>query len=735
MAEASLDMPTITEKQCDDIIRYLQTEAFKDAVIKGPLIDDMVDLLNDGGFTIPTSSRGKVLLGTGGNTQRYAILKSDKVSLQQADQDSVDLGFTGLVERDDYTRNIQVKGKATTGTQKTSKVTPANVTPPSRALNATFFDHNGMMAKNILAIAATGLPDPGWIASAKKVASGINYTTEFPISVGASYIQGDRGINQALQGTAGSTPANVQTPTPAPPPPPAPPAPPGEEEEEEEETLEEVPEVTVEKIVAGSIPFADEIKGKTVKGYDTAKDEKRRLSISKWEERDKVQSGMYPYPLKSQPIYFLLNPASDDAALQLTNMYLNPADWDADPDAPTYLTPRGVLIVQQGKKIQFTTEADLVTGVSPALSQALTSKNVDTFTLKWAQPGASEKIELLECKDSGGEVIFKVIDGQIIELKSPAVRLGDTASQFLTTNQTLTITGKVMQITIGVESTSAADLGYPNGEWTESLAEWANTNSQTARILFYNTETEPIATVDVYEEDMPDVDGSTLMGDDVLARIAGQVSDVMDVATKYIKVFLDMDYAGAKTTDLFSGRVTDSDSRLTALIFPGDQIDLDIQGTNAELGLEDQLDKVTAFKEVKTSTPVPLVDSDGNNLGYDSVSDATLTFEHNGKTKVIQIPDINGELVGWDRNGEEVRGQVESIELHTGNAAAQYETQKMIRRSNRMSPSYNLPNPSATDQNATASVAFRIGRKYYVIGRRAGQPVLVEVDLNYQQEV
>ena len=83
-------------------------------------------------------------MGTGGNTQRYAILKSDKVSLGQADLDSI-LGFTGLVERDDYTRNIQVKGKATTGTQKTSKVTPAGVTPPSRALNATFFDHNGMI--------------------------------------------------------------------------------------------------------------------------------------------------------------------------------------------------------------------------------------------------------------------------------------------------------------------------------------------------------------------------------------------------------------------------------------------------------------------------------------------------------------------------------------------------------------------------------------------------------------
>ena len=79
-------MPMLTENQCDDIIRYLQTEAFKDAVIKGPLIDDIVDLLSDNGYTIPTSNRGKLLLGTGGNTQRYAILKSDKVSVRTSRQ-------------------------------------------------------------------------------------------------------------------------------------------------------------------------------------------------------------------------------------------------------------------------------------------------------------------------------------------------------------------------------------------------------------------------------------------------------------------------------------------------------------------------------------------------------------------------------------------------------------------------------------------------------------------------
>ena len=609
----------LTENQCDDIIRYLQTEAFKDAVIKGPLIDDIVDLLSDNGYTIPTSNRGKLLLGTGGNTQRYAILKSDKVSLGQADLDSIDLGFTGLVERDDYTRNIQVKGKATTGTQKTSKVTPAGVTPPSRALNATFFDHNGMMAKNILSIAATQLPEAGWIAAAKKVASGINYTTEFSISVGASYIVGDRGINQALQGTATSTPANVQTPNPTPTPPAPTPVVTEEETEEDEETPEEVVEEVV--VTPGAIPYPDTLIKAEIKGYDSAQKEERRLSISKWEERDKLQSGMYPYPLKTQPIYFKLTPAPEDAELQFTNEFIDPElGFEDIGTLPAFNTPQGILIVKLDSKIAFTT--DISSGQSIKLTDV-----VKSYTLKWSQPGSAEKIELFEAKNAAGEVIFKVIDGRIVDLDSSAVLTGDSPSNFLTVAMTTNITATTMQIIIGAESTSSAELQTDQGH--EEILNWLqHEDNKGAKILFYSTETEPIATVDVYDQDMDDVDGTPLIANEVLARIAGSVSDVMDAATTYIKVFLDLDGAGARTTDLFSGRMRDSDSRLTALIFPGDQIDLDIQGINDALGLEDQLDKVTALKEVKTSSLVPAVDSDGNNLGYSTVSDATLSFEH-----------------------------------------------------------------------------------------------------------
>lgn len=722
-------MPVITALTCDTIIQYLQTEALKDAVIKGPLIDDVVDLLNDNGYTIPLSNRSKPLLGTTGNTQRYAQISTMKQTLVDADNIASQLGFTDLVECNNYTRNITVSGKATTGTQKTSKTTPAGNTPPSRALNATFFDHNGQMAANILSIASSSSPTTSWIAAAKKVAAGTNYTSEFPVSVGPSYVIGDRGINQMLTGTATSAPANPVTP--------APPAPtPAEETEETPEVATPV-ETVVETVATpeGVTVMPDSVSAKMKNGLSSASSENRRLSIPKWEERDKTDSGQYPYPLKDQPIYFMLQPAAEDSSLQLTNAYMDPDNWDADTNAPARLTDAGVLIIQQGQKIVFTTKSNLDKGAGGMLK--ITDGVADTFTLKWSRPGSSEKIELFEVRNKNGATIFKVIDGKIIELESKYASIGKVTTELLAMDQSVTLSEDVLQIVVTPDAstvnTNATELGYGSTDFTEQIPIWLE-NNPTAQMFFYSTNVETRATVDVYENAVEDLGGSLIPAEELLARIAGTVDQTMDVKSKYIKVYLDFDYAGARTTDLFSGRIQDSDSRISALIFPGDQIDLNLEGVDGELGLADQLDKVGALKEVKTSTPVAALDSDGNALGYDTVSDAILTFEHNGKTKVITIPNADGELMAYDKNGQQVKGQIESIEVHSGNAAAMYETQKMIRRSNRMAPAFNLPNPSATDQNATAAMAFRIGRKYYVLGRRDKQPVLIELDLNYQQE-
>ena len=271
----------------------------------------------------------------------------------------------------------------------------------------------------------------------------------------------------------------------------------------------------------------------------------------------------------------------------------------------------------------------------------LTSDNVSNFTLKWSRPGSSEKIELFEAQNKNGATIFKVIDGTITELVSNRATIATATNALLSTDQTVNLSENVLQIIVsptGADLVSATDFGFPtNSEWTENMAQWFAGDGKDALIFNYSTKVDTKATVDVYEQEIADFDGTTIPADDLLARVAGQVDQTMDVQNKYIKVFLNLDYAGARTSDLFSGRIQDSESRIIALIFPGDQIDLDLEGVNSELGLTDQLDKVMALKEVKTSTPVPVMDSDGNSLGYDSCSDATLPLNTMVKP-VIQIP-------------------------------------------------------------------------------------------------
>ena len=77
------------------------------------------------------------------------------------------------------------------------------------------------------------------------------------------------------------------------------------------------------------------------------------------------------------------------------------------------------------------------------------------------------------------------------------------------------------------------------------------------------------------------------------------------------------------------------------------------------------------------------------------------------------------------------RGRVESVELHTGDAAGAYQKQKAIRRQQRMSEAFNIRNGSKSDENATAAVAFSKGNKYYIVGRHNGKPVMVELELDF----
>ena len=66
--------------------------------------------------------------------------------------------------------------------------------------------------------------------------------------------------------------------------------------------------------------------------------------------------------------------------------------------------------------------------------------------------------------------------------------------------------------------TSAKELGYGgDANWTEAIPQYLE-NNPTSLMFFYSTEVTPVATLDVYEQEMQDLDGSTIAADDLLAR-------------------------------------------------------------------------------------------------------------------------------------------------------------------------------------------------------------------------
>ena len=744
-------MPQITTDQCDDIIRYLQVEGFKDRSIV-ILVDDVVALLNNNNYTIPFIKAGKPLLGTAGNTQRYATLKTDKIPLQaNADAIANKLGFTGIKEMDDYTRHIQVKGKATVGTQKTAKVNAAGDTLPCRNLNPTFYDHNGMMAKNILSIAGTGKVDPSWDAGASKVSSGINYTSEFPVSLGATYVVGDQGVHASLTQpiTPSSPPApKVVTPTPSVKPTKVTPAVPDDAEEDTEEEPPEEPKVVEEEatLLKG---FDKNITNKTCKLFGDAQINSGNLALSIWEERNKTTGGFYPYPLNTQPIFIKLTPSPEDDQLQVhQNVVMkDPSgdDWFGDEDGskPAFHTPSGYLIIQQGQKIVFTTEDYL----QSCLQSLPLTKIVNDFKLQWEAPsGGAPQIALLECVDNKGEVIFKLSQGQIVELQAEDVTISSELGDLLVGIAGTKIS-KTLQIAAGTPTDqTSADMEVGTTDGNEAWVQYALNNlagTDGGHIFFYSTEVATVATIDVYADEITDVDKITqLLPGQLLARVAGKVDETVDIDKNYIKVLVTFDGVNAETTDLFSGRnANETQTTLSEVfIFPGDEVDLNPlvggKGVFEQLGvdLDDAAERLISLDSVVTSSAQEHKDEDGNVLQYSLVDDANLIFEKDGNKIILPIPDANQEFSATDANGHIVRGRILEIQLWVGNPAAAYETQRSERRQARMGFDYNLRNPSATDQNATAAMAFRIGRKYYVVGRRNGKPVLIEVNLSYGAE-
>ena len=317
-------MPQLTTTQCEDILTYLFVEGLKNSAVaarsgSNDLQADLLNFLNNNGYTLPIpASRQKDILGPNSSKQsigrdynpdnwgpnQAGKAQTRPIDLAAADAVAQRMGFADLQEMDNYTRNIKVSGKATVGTSSGSKVNLAGDKLPCRNLGTEFYDHNGVMSTNILAIASTGSLDPGFLASAKKVASGTNYATEFPVSRGKTYILGDNLIHQ--MSTANPTPAPTPTPTPAPAPAPTP-APEDTPEEVTEEVVEETPS---EPVDLSDMATPQGPEASVCATFNEVENPPRELSPTAWEERQNTSAGEYPYPLsESNPIWIHLKKA------------------------------------------------------------------------------------------------------------------------------------------------------------------------------------------------------------------------------------------------------------------------------------------------------------------------------------------------------------------------------------------------------------------------------------------
>jgi hypothetical protein len=278
------------------------------------------------------------------------------------------------------------------------------------------------------------------------------------------------------------------------------------------------------------------------------------------------------------------------------------------------------------------------------------------------------------------------------------------------------------------------------------MMEYLSTNTPQGGLYYFSQGfVDVLVNYNAYEEELTDQAGVVISAGELLLRVAATADETFDKSTSYLKVFVVFDTPTSYTSDLYSGLDAAAPDLPTGdtLIILGDNFDLDLVGDNdapvyETLGIGTSTsDRAKSLQSITTAKSQPALDSEGNSMGFsllpsDSFGAVKMVYENNGSTETVSIPNSDGMIKGIDRNGEEVAGRVMEIQIHAGNPAGAWQTQKEARRQKRMSTDFNLPNPSDTTAgSATSSVAFSRGRKFYVVGRHKGKPVMIELDLSY----
>ena len=718
-------MPTMSEDQRHALLVYLNIEGFRAGAMTA-IDNDIVYLLDDNGFTIPNyqsgAGTGNAMFGGGKQYSKHVQTNFNDSNIQTW------MGLTGEGEADNYTRAV-VAPPAKTGDSKSAKRNSVGDPLPARVLKPEFFDHNGMMAKNILSIASTGMPEAAWIVAAKKVAAGANYLSEFPANLRDTYALGSRGIHPNMGAT---TPA----PAPAPTPTPAAPAP-------QKKVLmpvvdeTEPMEVVVEEITAPTGTTYLGTNDVVTTALKTVRSNGRSLNDATWAARDSGMSGMYSYDTNKQPleIIFKQHPNNDILQPPVTGKNMGIVDLfsgseivaevDASPAAKIVIQDGSIFVDINSESYQLT--FDVVT------VEVVWERSTDNITGVVVKHSIGELIRivnntitLLNIEDTPDDTILNLVDAPADIWIAPEI-LYDVSE----IDNPVVYIGHQLYDDYGISSVSS-----PRDDYNAALNEVRDGGYGFG---YFSPEVTIKGSLGVYEGGSMDFDGTLRDENYWLSRIVVETSDALDVSQSYISVNLVFDMDTSSTTDLFNGGP--EKVKTETLIFPGDENGLDLLETPfsskktimAAIGIDNTGLRALMLTDVDTSTAVVAVEDDGTLLGYSTVTDTDLTFTNlgSGDSQKIHIPNPDDEFAAVDLLGQTLRGRVESIELYTGDPAAAYQKQKAIRRQQRMNDAFNIRNGSKSDENATAAVAFSKGNKYYIVGQHKGKPVMVELELNF----
>jgi len=723
-------MPTMTENQRHALLVYLNIEGIRSTAITD-LDDDIVDLLNDNGYSIPTYKSG-----AGSGNPMFGGNKQYTKHIQTHFNDANIQTWIGLAdegEADNYTRRV-VAAPAKTGDSKSAKRNSIGDPLPVRVLKPEMFDHNGMMAKNILSIASTGMPEAAWIAAAKKVAAGANYLSEFPANLGDTYALGSRGIHPSMGAT---TPAPAPTPNPpvAPViPTPTPVATPVVEEVVVEEPAEVIEEVTAP---AGTKYFdGDEVGDVIVDPVKTG----RALNDATWAAREASMGGKYPYNATKQSLIINLAQHPQNALLQPPVTAKNiELDLFGDSEELT------ITEVDASPEAYFFVQDDLF-GIHCGQSDFfMLSDEVDSVEVVWERN--TDNITGVIVKDTSGQTLIQVSQGMITSLLmqdaiDSMVVMDEGTDGIWCSPELIYDVSELDPLSIvyvgpkRTDSYGISTVSSARDDYNEALN---NIRGEGYGFAYYSPKVDIQGSLGVYEGGVPDFD-STLRDENYwLSRVIAETSDAVDISQTYIAVNLVFDMDTSTTTDLFNGGP--EKTKMETLIFPGDEQDLDLLTTPYAkketvlnlLKIDSEGLRALMLDTISTSPAMPAMDEDGTALGYSLVTDANLNFVNISlsDTTSVNLPNPDDEFAAVDLLGQTLRGRVESIELRIGDAAAAHEKQKLLRRQQRMSEAFNIRNGSKSDENATAAVAFSKGSKYYIVGRHEGKPVMVELELDF----